>query len=44
MMHEYMMKFAPFKRFYYVYLEYASWLEEFHAQDYFDQLVEYWKQ
>ena len=42
--HERFMTYPLFQRVYSVYLEYASWLEEFHAQDYIDECINYLNQ
>ena len=36
-----LMSYVPFQRMHAVYLEYATWLEEFHLQDYIDQSIAY---
>ena len=41
MVKDFLMDYAPFKYINSFYMEYASWLEEFHAQDYIDQLSDY---
>ena len=44
MIHERLLTYAPFQRLYAVYLEYATWLEEFHIHDYVDDFIDYVKQ
>ena len=41
MVHDQLMTYAPFQRLHSLYIEYASWLEEFHFQDYVDQCTIY---
>lgn len=41
MVYEELMTYVPFQRMHAVYLEYATWLEEFHLQDYIDQTIAY---
>lgn len=44
MIHKYLMAYAPFQRLYGYYLEYATWLEEFHAQDHIENGLNYIQQ
>lgn len=44
LVNKYLLAYAPFQRLYVIYLEYASWMEEFHAQDYIEDFINYMKQ
>lgn len=44
MIHDHFVTYPMFQRLYAIYLEYASWLEEFNAQDYIDDCITYLNQ
>lgn len=44
MVHEQLMSYGPFQKAHALYLEYATWFEEFHVQDYIDEAVVYLNQ